>query len=77
MSSMGSFQNNLNKKLSVVYLYGLTLIEVVMYSSMLVCIWINFFLRKRIFKTLKMFEKFDEVTKNLIVTVSMHTKNIF
>lgn len=63
--SAQSFTNNLTKNLSTVYLIGLVMIELVIYSSMLMCIWINFFLRKQIFKTLKMFEKFDEVTKKL------------
>lgn len=59
--STQSFENNSTQKLSAVYLYGLVTIEVVIRSSMLLCLWVNFFLRKRIFSTLKMFEKFDKV----------------
>lgn len=60
-SSLRSFADISKKNLSAVYLVGLTMIEVVVHSSMLVCIWMNVFLRKRIFRALKMFEKFDEV----------------
>lgn len=62
--SVQSLSAKLKRKASVVFLLGLTVIELKILLLLFAVIWINFFLRKNIFKALKMFEKFDEVDMN-------------
>lgn len=69
---------NLKRKASVVYLLVLAVIELNIFILMFTVIWINFFLRKRIFRALKMFERFDEVNiYTLYLADSQKEKKIF
>lgn len=73
IKTVQSLGSKLKRKASVVYLLGLTVIELKILLLLIAVIWINFLFRKKIFKALKMLEQFDEVNTHSSSFISFIT----